>query len=63
MAAAQAAENLGDKCDLTWWELYTAIATWNHLQNSAVEKAAILEISSHGRSLKWSWRPSQSARG
>ena len=66
MAAAQAAENHGDEWGLTWylrWAIYTSIPTWNHSQNSlAAAEALSLKISSHGTSLKWSRRPSQSAR-
>ena len=41
----------------------TPIPTRNHSQNSlAVAEAQSLKISSHGTSLKWSWRPSQSAQ-
>ena len=46
MAAAQKAENHGD----------------GYSQNSLVAAEALsLMMSSHGTSLKWSWRPSQSA--
>ena len=66
MAAAQAAENHGDKWSLTWylrWGMYTSIPTWTHSQNSlAAAEALSLKISSYGTSLKWSRRPSQSAR-
>ena len=66
MAAAQAAENHGDEWDLTWyfkWEIYTSIPTWTYSQNSLVAVEALsLKISSRGTSLKWSWRPSQSAQ-
>ena len=66
MAAAQAAENHGDEWGLTWYFLcgiYTSIPTWTHLQNSlAAAEALSLKISSHGTSLKWSWRLSQSAQ-
>ena len=65
MAAAQAAENHGDEWGLTWylrWGIYTSIPTWTHSQNSlAAAEALSLKISSHGTSLKWSQRPSQSA--
>ena len=65
MAAAQGAENHGDEWGLTWyflWEIYTSVPTWTHSQNSlAAAEAPSLKISSHGTSLKWSWRPSQSA--
>ena len=65
-AAAQAAENHGDEWGLTWyflWGIYTSIPTWTHSQNSlAAAEAPSLKISSHGTSLKWSRRPSQSAR-
>ena len=66
MAAAQAAENHGDDWGSTWYFLcgiYTSIPTWTHSQNSlAAAEAPSLKISSHGTSLKWSQRPSQSAR-
>ena len=66
IAAAQAAENHEDEWDLTWyfrWGVYTSIPTWTHSQNSlAAAEAPSLKISSHGTSLKWSRRPSQSAR-
>ena len=66
MASAQAAENYGDEWGLTWyflWGTYTLIPTWTHSQNSlAVAEAPSLKISSHGTSLKWSQRPSQSAQ-
>ena len=66
MAAAQAAENHGDEWDLTWyflWGIYTPIPTWTHSQNSlASAEAPGLKINSHGTFLKWSQRPSQSAR-
>ena len=63
MAAAQAADNHGDKWGLTWylrWGIYTSIQTWTHSQNSA--EAPSWKISSNGISFKWSRRPSQSAR-
>ena len=60
MAVAQAAENHGDEWGLTWylrWGIYTSIAMWTHSHNSlAAAEALILKISSHGASLKWSWR-------
>ena len=66
MTAAQAAENHGDEWGLTWylwWGIYTSIPTWTYSQNSlAAAEALILKISCHGTSLKWSQRPSQSAR-
>ena len=66
MAAAQAAENHGDEWSLTWyflWGIYTSIPTWTHSQNSlAAGGAPRLKISSHRTSLKWDWRPFQSAR-
>ena len=66
MAAAQAAENNGDKSSLTWcflWGIYTTIPTSAYPQNSlAAAEATSLKISSHARSLKWSQRPSQSTR-
>ena len=66
MAAAEAAENHGDELGLTWyflWGIYTSIPTWTHSQNSlAAAEAPSLKILSYGTSLKWSWRPSQSAQ-
>ena len=66
MAASQAAENYGDVWRLTWylwWEVYTSIPTWAHSQNSPTAAEAMnLKISSHGTSLKWSQRLSQSAQ-
>ena len=60
MAAAQAAENHGDEWGLIWyfwWGIYTSIPTWVHSQNSlAAVEALSLKISTHGTSLKWSWR-------
>ena len=65
MVAAQAVENHGDEWGLTWYFLcgiHTSIPTWTHSQNSlAAAEAPSLKISSHGTSLKWSQRPSQSA--
>ena len=63
MAAAQEAENHRNEGGLTWyflWGIYTSIPTWIHSQNA---EAPSLKISSLQTSLKWSWRPSQSARG
>ena len=66
MAAAQAAENHGDEWGLTWylqWGIYKSIPTWTHSQNSpATAEALRVKISSNGTSLKWSRRPSHSAR-
>ena len=65
MAAAQAAENHGDEWSLTWnlqWGIYTSIPSWTHSQNSLAAEALSLKISSHGTSIKWSQRPSQSAQ-
>ena len=66
MTGAQAAENHGDMWGLTWylwWGVYASIPTWTHLQNSlAAAEALSLKISSHGTSLKWSWRLPQSAQ-
>ena len=66
MTAAQAAENHGDAWSLTWyfwWGIYTSIPTWTYSQNSlAVAEALSLKISCHRTSVKWSWRPSQSAQ-
>ena len=64
MAAAQAAENYGDKWDFTWLGIYiyiyiyithhTSIRTWTHLQNSlTAAETPTLKISSPGTSLKW----------
>ena len=65
MAAGQAAENHGDEWGLTWdfqWGVYTSIPAWNHSQNSlAAAEALSSKIYAHQKSLKWSWRPSQSA--
>ena len=67
MAAAQVAKNHGDEWGLTWylqWGIHTSIPTWIHSHNSpaaAAAEALSLKISSHGTSLKWSRRPSQSA--
>ena len=48
--------------DLTLWEMYASIPTWTHPQNwLAAAEALTLKMSSHGKSLKWSQRPSQSA--
>ena len=45
------------------WGIYTSVPTWTHSQNSlAAAEARSLKISSHGTSLKWPRRPSQSAR-
>ena len=45
------------------WGIYTSISTWTHSQNSlAAADARRVKLSSHGTSLKWSRRPSQSAR-
>ena len=42
--------------------IYISILAWTHSQNSlAAAKAPSLKVSSHGASLKWSRRPSQSA--
>ena len=67
MAAAQAAKNHGHKSGLTWylqWGIYKSIPTWTHWQNTlgAAAETLSLKISSHGTSLKWSQRPSQSAQ-
>ena len=65
MAAAQAAENDGDEYGLTWYlgrGIYTSNPTWTHSQNSlAAGEPLSLKVPSHGTSLKWSPRPSQSA--
>ena len=65
MTPAEAAENHGDQWGLTWhlwWRIYTSIPTWTDLQNSlAAAEALHLKIPSHGTSLKWLQRPSQSA--
>ena len=66
MTAAQAAENYGDEWGLTWYlqrGIYTPIPTWTHSQNSlAAAEVPSLKVSSYGTFLKWSRRPSQSAR-
>ena len=66
MSIAQAAENHGDEWGLTWylwWGIRTSILTWTHSPNSlAAAEALSLKISSHGTSLKWSQRASQSAQ-
>ena len=55
MAAGQ-----GDEWGLTWlfrWGIYSSIPVWTHSQNSlAAAEALNLKISSHGRSLKWSFK-------
>ena len=52
MATAQAAENYGDECGLTWylwWGISTSTPNWTHSQNSlAPVEALSLKISSHG---------------
>ena len=66
IAAAQAAENHEDEWGSTWyfwWGIYTSISTWAHSQNSlAAAEALSLKASSHGTSLEWSQRLSQSAQ-
>ena len=66
MAAAKDAENHRDEWVLTWylqWGISTSIPIWIHSQNSlAVAEALSLKIFSHGTSLKWSQRLSQSAQ-
>ena len=66
MAAAQAAENHRDEWGSTWylrWGIYASISTWTYSQNLlAAAEALSWKISSYGISLKWSWRPSQSAQ-
>ena len=66
MAAAQAAENHGDQWGLTRyfrWEIYTSIPIWTHPQSSrAAAELLSFKISSHGTSLKWSQKASQSLR-
>ena len=59
-AAAQAAKNHGREYFPRG--IYTSIPTWTHSQNSLAAEALNLKISSHWISLKWSRRPSQSAR-
>ena len=65
MAATSAAKNHGGERWLTWyswWGIYTSISTWIHLQNSAAaSETPSLKICSHGTSLKWLQRSSQSA--
>ena len=62
MAAARAAENHRDKWGFTWhilWGIYISMPTWTHSQNSlAGAEAPSLKVYSHGKSLKWSGRPS-----
>ena len=46
MAAAKAAENNREECDLTWYlqlELYTSIPTWTHSQNWLAAVEALLK--------------------
>ena len=66
IVARKVAENHGDEWALTWyfwWGIYTSIPTWNYSQNSlAAAETLNFMISSHGTSLKWSQRPSQSAQ-
>ena len=66
MAAAKVAKNHGDEWRLTWylqWGIYTLIPTWTHSQNSIPTAEALsLKMPSQGTSVKWSWRPSQSAQ-
>ena len=46
-----------------FYEVYTSIPTWTNSQNSlAAAEAPRLKIFSHGTSLKWSQRLSQSAQ-
>ena len=58
MAAAKAAENHGDRWNLTWylqWGIYTSILIWTHSQNSlAAAEVLGLKISPNGTSIKWS---------
>ena len=64
MVAAQAAENHGDEWGSSWyflWGIYTSIPNWTHNSLKATD-APSLNISSHGTSLKWSQRTSQSAQ-
>ena len=64
MAAAQAAENCSHEWGLTWffwWGIYTSFPSWTHLQNWPATEALSLKISSHGTSLIWTQRQSQSA--
>ena len=51
------------KVRLYHW-IYASIPTWTHSQNllAAAEAPSWTSISSHGTSLKWSRRPSQSPR-
>ena len=65
MAAAWTDENHGDEFDVVplWWGICTSIPTWTHSQNSLTAAEALsLEISSCETTLKWSQRPSQSAK-
>ena len=64
MAAAKAAENCSHEWGLTWffrWRIYTSFPSWTHLQNLPAAEALSLKISSHGTSLIWTQRQSQSA--
>ena len=63
IATVQAFGNHGDEWGLTLylrWGIYASIPTWTHSQNlpAAAAEALSLKISSHGTSIKWSWRPS-----
>ena len=64
IAAPQTVENHEDEWG--WyclWRIYTSIPAWTHAQNSLITAEALsLKISSYGTSVKWSQRPSQSAR-
>ena len=59
MAATKAAKNHGDEWGFTWYLQQGIYTSQNSL---AAAEALSLKISSHGTSLKWSQRPSQSAR-
>ena len=66
MAAAQTVENYRYEWGLTWhlqWGIYTLISIWIHSQNSLTGAETLsLKISSHGASLKWTKRSSQSVQ-
>ena len=66
MAIAQAVEKHGNETDLTSylpWGIYTSVPTWTHWQNpEPAVKGHRLNIASHGGSLGWSQRPSQSTQ-
>ena len=68
-AAAQPTENHVDEWDLTWYfnlrltvRNISISSNLNTLTKFTSSSRSSLKISSHGTSLKWSWRPSQSAQ-